>query len=107
MTILHPPHIALPLGPRLLRWLNRKGSGIATPGAVIAERAKRAQRIACGADCRAQIHHRVRKISGAGIGRDSVRSSTYISPDRKSVVVGKSVSVRVSVGGGGFIKKKK
>src|SRR3546814_2309941 len=37
-TILHPPHIALPLGPRLLRWLNRKGSGIATPGAVIAER---------------------------------------------------------------------
>src|SRR3546814_8508802 len=49
-TILHPPHIALPLGPRLLRWLNRKGSGIATPSAVIAERAKRPQRIASGAD---------------------------------------------------------
>src|SRR3546814_5211257 len=68
------------LGPRLLRWLNRKGSGIATPGAVIAERAKRAQRIACGADCRAQIHHRLRKIPGARIGRDPVRSSAYISP---------------------------
>src|SRR3546814_8821240 len=68
------------LGPRLLRWLNRKGSGIATPGAVIAERAKRAQRIACGADRRAQIHHLLRKIPSARIGRDPVRSSAYIGP---------------------------
>src|SRR3546814_17969433 len=83
-TILHPPHIALPLGPRLLRWLNRKGSGIATPGAVIAERAKRAQRIACGADRRAQIHHRLRKIPSARLGRDPVRSSAYIEIGRAS-----------------------
>src|SRR3546814_14385183 len=79
-TIFHPPNMARPLGPRRLRGLNRKGSRIATPGVVIAERAKREQRIACGADCRAQIHQRLRKIPGARIGRDPVRSSAYISP---------------------------
>src|SRR3546814_11919917 len=60
-TILHPPHIALPLGPHLLRWLNRKGSGIATPGAVIAERETHAQRLSLGeigtATCRARVFH--------------------------------------------------
>src|SRR3546814_9393541 len=34
----------------------------------------------CSSDLRAQIHHRLRKIPSARIGRDPVRSSAYIGP---------------------------
>src|SRR3546814_17777537 len=51
------------------------------------------------------LHHMTRKndTQRGGIGGQL----TQIRPDRKSVVQGKCVSVRVASGGGGIIKKKK
>src|SRR3546814_20576892 len=47
------------------------------------------------------------QIFGAGTSGDDQRIATVLALDRKSVVAGKSVTVRVNFGGRGIITKKR
>src|SRR3546814_13959611 len=86
---------------------NRHGAGTCAdrPGARSCVAVLRAQGAAGGRGSVARAaHHRQRDASDA-LSRVSWQGRT--ARDRKSVVEGKSVSVRVDLGGRRFIKKKK